>query len=366
MPLAMSICVFKRNSDGMKIVVDKFIPYINGVLEPFAEVQYLAPADFTPEAVRCADALVVRTRTRCDGALLADSAVKFIATATIGYDHIDTQFCAERGIAWTNAAGCNAAAVAQYVASALGMWAHDGRRDLRQLTLGIVGVGHVGCEVLKTANLLGMSVLQNDPIRANAENSADFVSLDTVAAHADVITFHTPLTHSGRYATYHLADADFFAKCARKPLIINAARGGVVDEQALKQALQCGRVSACVVDCWENEPHIDRELLDLSLLATPHIAGYSVDGKATATAMCVRAVSRFFGLGLDDFCVSQLPPKPICRCTYSALPQKMVENYDIRRDDAALRHQPDAFERLRSGYSFRREVDYLLENQQEA
>lgn len=366
MCLAMSNCVFKKNKSVRmrpKIIIDDFIPYIKGVFEPVADVVYLPPQAFTPQAVQHADALVVRTRTRCNGALLADSAVKFIATATIGYDHIDAQFCAEHGIVWTNAAGCNASSVAQYVASALCVWAHATRCDLRTLTLGIVGVGHVGREVLKTANLLGMSVLQNDPVRAAAEMATDFVSLDTVAAQADVITFHTPLTHSGRYATYHLADADFFAKCVRKPLIINAARGGVVDEQALKQALRCGRVAACVVDCWENEPHIDRELLDLSLLATPHIAGYSADGKATATTMSVRAVSRFFGLGLDDFCVSQLPPKPVCRCTYSALPQKMVENYDIRRDDAALRRQPDGFEQLRSGYPLRREADYLIENQ---
>lgn len=343
------------------IIIDDFIPYIKGVFEPVADVVYLPPKAFTPQAVRCADALVVRTRTRCDGALLAGSQVKFIATATIGYDHIDAPFCAERGIVWTNAAGCNAASVAQYVASALCVWAQAARRDLCRCRLGVVGVGHVGREVLKMANLLGMNVLQNDPIREKAEGKNGFVSLAEVAAQADIITFHTPLTHSGDYATYHLADADFFARCARKPLIINAARGGVVDEQALQQAVQRGNVAACVVDCWENEPRINRRLLDLSLLATPHIAGYSADGKATATTMSVRAVSRFFGLGLDDFRVAQLPPKPVCRCSRSALQQKMVENYDIRRDDAALRRNPEAFEQLRGAYPVRREAEYLLD-----
>lgn len=349
-----------------KIIIDDFIPYIKGVFEPVADVAYLPPKAFTPLAVRQADALVVRTRTRCDGALLASSSVRFIATATIGYDHIDARFCAERGVVWANAAGCNASSVAQYVASALCVWAQTKGIDLRGRTLGVVGVGHVGREVVKVANTLGMNVLQNDPVREQVEGKNDFVSLGEVAAQADVITFHTPLTYGGDYATHHLADAGFFAQCARQPLVINAARGGVMDEAALKQAVRRGGVSACVVDCWENEPQIDRELLGLSLLATPHIAGYSADGKAAAAEMSVRAVSRFFGLGLDGFRVAQLPPKPVCRCAWSDLPQKMLENYDVRRDDAALRLQPDAFERLRSAYPMRREAEYVLGGQREA
>lgn len=339
-----------------KIIIDDYIPYIKGVLEPVADVAYLPPTAFAPSEVGHADALIVRTRTRCNGALLSGTSVRFIATATIGYDHIDTHYCAEHAIAWTNAAGCNAPSVAQYVVSALCVWAQRSQCDLRKQTLGVVGVGHVGTIVSCVAKSLGMNVLCNDPLR----REPDFVSLDEVAAQSDIITFHTPLTHCGDYATYHLADERFFAQCQRKPLIINAARGGVVDEIALKHALAASRVSACVIDCWENEPQIDRELLGMSLIATPHIAGYSADGKAAATEMSVRAVSRFFGLGLDDFRVAQLPPKPVCRCTRSDLPQKMCDSYDILADDAALRHRPDAFEQLRSAYPMRRETEFVI------
>jgi erythronate-4-phosphate dehydrogenase len=343
----------------MKIVVDKFIPYINGVFEPFAEVQYLAPADFTPEAVRHADALIVRTRTHCNAALLSGSQVRFIATATIGYDHIDADFCQKNGIKWTNAPGCNAPAVGRYVASVLCFWAKKYGIDLREKTLGIVGVGHVGREVLKMAKLLGMSVLQNDPIREKAEKSGEFVLLTRIAHEADIITFHTPLTHDGEFATYHMADAQFFADCRRKPLIINAARGGVVDENALKNALKSGQISDCAIDCWENEPRIDAELLQMAMIATPHIAGYSADGKAAATEMCVRAVSQFFGLGLDDFCVKDLPMIEPCHCrSYEERTQAILRSYDISCDDAALRSAPNDFEKLRSEYKLRRDAKF--------
>lgn len=343
----------------MKIVVDKFIPYVNGVFEPFAEVQYLAPADFTPEAVRCADALIVRTRTHCNAALLSGTQVRFIATATIGYDHIDADFCQKNGIKWTNAPGCNAPAVGRYVASVLCFWAKKYGIDLREKTLGIVGVGHVGREVLKMAKLLGMSVLLNDPIREKAEKSSEFVSLTQLAHEADIITFHTPLTRDGEFATYHMADAQFFADCRRKPLIINAARGGVVDENALKNALKSEQISDCAIDCWENEPRIDAELLQMAMIATPHIAGYSADGKAAATEMCVRAVSQFFGLGLDDFCVKDLPKTEPCHCqSYDELTQTILRSYDISCDDAALRSAPNDFEKLRSEYKLRRDAQF--------
>ncbi len=343
----------------MKIVIDKFIPYINGVFEPFAEVQYLAPSDFTPEAVRCADLLIVRTRTHCNAALLGGSLVRFVATATIGYDHIDADFCQKNGIKWTNAPGCNAPAVGRYVASVLCFWAKKNAADLREKTLGIVGVGHVGREVLKMAKLLGMRVLQTDPIREKTEKSDDFVSLEQLAHEADVITFHTPLTREGEFATYHMADVDFFEKCKRKPLIINAARGGVVDENALKNALKSGQISDCAIDCWENEPRIDADLLQMAMIATPHIAGYSADGKAAATEMCVRAVSRFFGLGLDDFCVNDLPKMKPCHCrSYHELTQTILCSYDIGRDDAALRSAPNDFEKLRSEYKLRRDAQF--------
>ncbi|MGN0187737.1 MAG: 4-phosphoerythronate dehydrogenase [Paludibacteraceae bacterium] len=340
-----------------RILIDDCIPFIRGVFERVADVRYLPAADFVPEAVAAADALIVRTRTHCNAALLADSSVKFVATATIGFDHIDVDFCRQRGIAWTNAAGCNAEAVAQYVASALCVWAQRSQCDLHTKTLGIVGVGHVGSAVARVAKLLGMNVLCNDPLR----DEPDFVSLDEVAVGADVITFHTPLTYTGMFPTYHLADADFFSHCERKPLIINAARGGVVDEQALLTATNAGCIAAYVLDCWEGEPHIAADVLRSALIATPHIAGYSADGKANATTMAVQAVSRFFGLGLDDFVVGELPPKLLCRCTRAELPLRMLATYDIMADDARFRHAPTLFEQQRSCYPMRREVEWSLD-----
>lgn len=347
----------------MKFLIDRHIPYIEGVFEPFAKVQYLDAQQFTPDSVRNADALIVRTRTRCDQRLLANSSVRFVATATIGFDHIDTDFCSRNRIAWTNAAGCNATSVAQYVGSALAFWAKTiGKTSLEGLTLGIVGVGHVGRAVAHVAgNLLGMKLLLCDPIRQQNEPNEPFVSLETIAREADVITFHTPLTFEGEFSTYYLANEKFFDTCSRKPLIINAARGGVIDEQALKLALKSAKVSDCVVDCWENEPQIDGELLNRALVATPHIAGYSADGKANATMLSVRAVSKFFGLGIDDFSIPNLAPKQriVCHSAEEIL-SKLLETYDIQFDHNALISNRLQFEKIRSNYrKTRREVELL-------
>ncbi|HPW89809.1 MAG TPA: 4-phosphoerythronate dehydrogenase [Paludibacteraceae bacterium] len=342
------------------IVIDAHIPFIKGVLEQVAYVHYYPANEITADTVRHADALIVRTRTACNEALLAHSSVRFIATATIGFDHIDTEFCATQGIAWTNAAGCNASSVAQYIGSVLAFWANKNKFTLANKTLGIVGVGHVGTEVVHVAQLLGMRILLNDPPRAQHDKTTDFVSLDLIAREADVITFHTPLTTDGAYPTYNLASADFFDKLQRRPLIINSARGGVVDESALKIALKQGKISDVVLDCWENEPDVDKDLLQITLLSTPHIAGYSSDGKAKATEMSVRAVSRFFGLGLDDYTVTELSPKEIKCLTRHDLSQALLANYNIQADSEQLRANPERFEALRSHYPVRREMDWRV------
>lgn len=342
------------------IVIDAHIPFIKGVLEQVAYVSYYPANEITADVVRHADALIVRTRTACNEALLANSSVRFMATATIGFDHIDADFCAARSIAWTNAAGCNASSVAQYIGSALAFWANKNQCTLVGKTLGVVGVGHVGTEVVRMAQLLGMRVLVNDPPRAMEDKTTGFVSLDVIAREADVITFHTPLTVDGLFSTLHLGNSSFFNGLKRKPLIINSARGGVVDEFALKEALKTGKIADVVIDCWENEPLIDKKLLDLSLLSTPHIAGYSADGKAKATEMSVRAVSRFFNLGLDDFCVAELPPK-VCKAVIrEQLPLLMLENYNVLQDSNQLRSNPEKFEDLRSHYPIRREVEWRV------
>ncbi|MDD3479599.1 MAG: 4-phosphoerythronate dehydrogenase [Paludibacteraceae bacterium] len=342
------------------IVIDAHIPFIKGVLESVAQVSYYPANEITADVVSHADALIVRTRTACNEALLANSSVRFIATATIGFDHIDADFCAAHAIEWTNAAGCNASSVAQYIGSALAVWANKNQDTLAGKTLGVVGVGHVGTEVVRMAHLLGMRILLNDPPRAMEDKTTGFVSLDVLAREADVITFHTPLTTDGLFPTYHLANADFLNQLQHKPLLINSARGGVVDELALKAALKLGKIADVVLDCWEHEPAIDNDLLQATLLSTPHIAGYSADGKAKATEMSVRAVSRFFDLGLDDFTVSELSPKQVKLVARDHLPEALLANYDIRVDSDQLWANPERFEALRSHYAVRREIDWRV------
>lgn len=357
----------------MKIIIDDKIPFMRGQAERLGTAVYLPGAAITADDVCDADALIVRTRTRCDEALLKGSRVKFIATATIGFDHIDTAWLAKNGIGWTNCPGCNAGSVAQYVESALLLLARAGRIRLdAATTLAIVGVGHVGTQVALMAKRLGLNLLLCDPLRlqgcggveegsAAAGGIADAAccaTLDDVCRQADIITFHTPLTRQGLHATYHLASADFFSRLQRRPVVINSSRGEVVDTSALIGALRGGIVREAVVDTWENEPNISRELLDRAFLATPHIAGYSADGKANGTRMSLEAVARFFGV--DCLFDVEAPAVPPTFRYYPEAPDDAAANpslalYDPRRDSDALKTDPAAFERLRGNYPLRRE-----------
>lgn len=347
----------------MKIIIDDKIPYIAGVLEPYAEVSYVPGFQITAQMVKDADALVIRTRTFCNRQLLEGSSVKFIATATIGYDHIDTGYCEQNGIRWANAPGCNSKSVEQYVAAALLVWAAAKNKLLKDQCIGIVGVGNVGSKVARFCSLLGMKVLLNDPPRERAEGTSNFVSLRQIMAEANIITLHVPLNMQGDDATYHLGDSVFFAGLQRNPLIINTCRGEVVDTQALKNALQMGQVSDCICDCWENEPNIDAGLLAASFLATPHIAGYSRDGKATGTQMSIAALSSFFGLGIDQWQPTgiEAPEHPVFKPNANVnseqdmIAQAVTHTYDIRHDDHSFRKGPSRFEKLRGDYPARRE-----------
>lgn len=323
----------------MKVVIDHKIPYIKEAIEKIAdEVVFLPGNAFTPEAVKDADALIVRTRTRCNRELLEGSQVKFIATATIGYDHIDTAYCQEAGITWTNCPGCNAGSVEQYIFSTLCLLKEKKGLDLKKATLGIVGVGHVGGRVKRMAEALGMKILLNDPPRAD-RGEEGFVDLATILRECDVITFHTPLNREGKYATYHLVDEDLLFSLKRTPFIINASRGEVVDTASLLAALAAGKVRGAVIDTWEYEPCISRELLEVAFLATPHIAGYSADGKANATRMSLEALCKFFGIEADFKIV---PPEGPC-------------DYDPTRDSEWLKAAPEKFEWFRGNYPIRRE-----------
>lgn len=344
----------------MKIVADNTVPYLKGVAEPIADVTYLTSNEFTPDRIHDADVLIVRSIDKCTRELLEGSRVRLITSATIGFDHIDTRYCDEAGITWKNSPGCNAVSVAQYVLAGLITTALRKGETLQGKTIGIVGVGHVGKEVEKVCTAYGMKVLRNDPPRAEAEGESGFVSLDTIAAQADIITFHTPLTKEGRFATRHLADAAFFGKLRRKPWFINASRGAVHDTQALLQARKEGKIGELIIDCWENEPRIDRELLAAAAIATPHIAGFSADGKANGTRMCLENIEAFFGVKVEKIgeVVPPAPANPIIDLnafTGNRIEQAILATFDPLAVDKALREEPDKFEWFRANYRHPRE-----------
>lgn len=338
----------------MKIIVDNKIPYIKEAVEKIADkVIYVPGKDFTPELVRDADALIIRTRTHCNRELLEGSQVKFIATATIGFDHIDTAFCKQSGIEWTNAPGCNSASVAQYIQSALLVVQSCQHKKLSDLTIGIVGVGNVGNKVAQIAQGFGMRILLNDLPREEKEKNSSFTSLQRIAEEADIITFHVPLYKEGKYKTFHLADEAFFRLLKRKPVIINTSRGEVIETDALLKALQTHAISDAVIDVWENEPEINRELLDKVLIGTPHIAGYSADGKANATKMSLDSICRFFHLEAD---YEIIPPTPATPDIYAKTHEDaLLQIYNPVADSQRLKSQPNQFETLRGDYPLRRE-----------
>ncbi len=348
----------------MKIVCDNKIPFLRGVLEPYAEVVYLPGRETTPEVVRDADALITRTRTVCNEALLKGSSVKVIATATIGFDHIDTRWCEAHGIVWRNAPGCNSWSVKQYLGSVLVRLARKHSLNLEGMTLGVVGVGNVGSKVAQAASALGMKVLLNDPPRERREGPEGFVSLDEIIERSDIITLHVPLSREGEDATWHLFDDARISSMRPSQILINSSRGPVVDNAALKRALESRSILAGVLDVWEGEPEPDRELIGLLDISTPHIAGYSADGKANGTAASVRTVSEILGLPLTDWSPEGLPaPAQSLGFTLDAagktrqevLSEAILHAYDVLSDSDALRGAPELFEKLRGDYPVRRE-----------
>lgn len=340
--------VNKLNKPALKFVADCHIPYLRGVLEPYACVEYLSPDDITPEVVKDADGLIVRTRTRIDSQLLNDSQCRFVATATIGTDHIDKKWAKEREISIVNAPGCNAPAVAQYVFASLARLIN---RPISQHTIAIVGVGNVGRIVERWARALDMRVMRVDPLRQEAEGGTDWHTLEDVAREADIITFHTPLTRDGEHSTYHLADNEFFKSLKRAPIIINSSRGPVVDNAALVEAINEGLVSHSVIDVWEGEPAINLDLLEKADIATPHIAGYSRDGKIRATSMVLNEISEYFGLPRLNADGPTAQPVPE---TVSI--QSVMKSYNPLDDTRALKSDPTQFEKLRDNYNLRAEA----------
>ena len=322
----------------MRVIIDKDIPFLNEVFPLDIEVLHLAPEEITSQTVRDADALFVRTRTRIDKELLEGSRVRFVATATIGFDHIDQEYCQQNGIHWVSCPGCNAQAVCDYVEEAI---ATSPPRLLASspLTIGIVGYGHVGKLVAQMAQRRGYKVLLSDPPLGIGAPLTD------IAPQCDVLTFHTPLTFDGEYPTYHLCDENVLRLCKPGTLIINAARGGVIDEHALLSCLSPLASSPhrllASIDCWEGEPNLNHELLKHVDLASFHIAGYSIQGKMNASEMCLRAFCEFFSL-------------PILSINKKVVPlQGDSEPGWLKRISAQLKAAPEHFEQLRKQYKLR-------------
>ena len=347
----------------MKIIADNKIPFLRGALEPYAEVVYLPGKETTADVVRDADALITRTRTACNASLLEGSKVRVIATATIGFDHIDTAWCEANGIIWKNAPGCNSWSVKQYVTAALVTLARKRGLKLEGMTLGVVGVGNVGSKVAEAASILGMKVLLNDPPRQRAEGGP-FVSLDEIISRSDIITLHVPLQKEGEDATWHLFDAARLAKLRPSQILINSSRGPVVDNKALKTALAGHHIAGACLDVWEGEPELDPGLVEMLDLSTPHIAGYSADGKANGTTASVRTVAEVLGLPLTDWEATGIPAPAqelefdldaTGKSLQEVLTEAVLHTYDIEADSNALRADLGAFEKLRGDYPVRRE-----------
>ena len=341
----------------MKIVADVNVPFLQGVFEPYAEVVYKDGKEISHADVSDADALIIRTRTRCDASLLEGSSVKMIATATIGMDHIDLDYCNKKGIEVYNAEGCNSGGVMQYVFSALYGVASRKAIKLDDFTFGVIGVGNVGSKVAALAGLLGFKVLRCDPPRAEKEGSEDFCSLDYLLANSNVVTLHVPLNETTR----GMADEEFFTLMQPGSIFINAARGEVVNESALKEAMP--KFGAVIIDTWNNEPDVDEELIDMVDIATPHIAGYSYRGKQNGTASAVCSVARHFGISdlYGFYPLNDRPEYEPVKLDLTGMKQGEIAalfqyNYPVFTDDFRFRMEPGNFEKMRSAYQYRREV----------
>ena len=340
----------------MKIVADKHIPFLEGVFEPYADVVYIDGRQIDHEDVIDADALIIRTRTKCNADLLDGTKVQLISTATIGTDHIDLDYCARHGIEVHNAEGCNAGGVMQYVFSALYGVASRKNIKLDGANFGIIGVGHVGSKVEHMARYLGFNVLRCDPPRAAADGEEGFCSLEYLLANSQIVTMHTPLDDTTR----GMADEEFFMLMQPGAIFINASRGEVMNEDALKAAYP--KLGAAIIDTWNNEPDVDEDLIELVDVATPHIAGYSFQGKQNGTASAVQSVAHHFGIEelYDYYPENDIPdhePKllDLKDKKQGEIAAVFQYNYPIFTDDFRFRMEPGNFEKMRSNYQYRRE-----------
>jgi erythronate-4-phosphate dehydrogenase len=356
----------------LKIVADRNIPYADVAFGSMGQVTLLPAGELTAAAVRDADVVLVRSTVKVNEALLGASRAQFVATATIGTDHMDIPWLEAHHLAWAAAEGSNAGSVAQWFAAALLTVAEKQHLRLAGMTIGIVGVGAIGCLVERIAHALGCAVLRCDPPRARTEGDAGYVSLDDLLASSDVVTFHVPLTTDGPDATHHLLDRTRLARVSPSAILVNSSRGPVIDTAAVAEARREGRLRALILDVFENEPNLAPEVVESTDLATPHIAGHSLDGKAAGTHAVYQAACAYFGLPAKWAPKRSLPPPPVRNLvldtrsmTDEATALSAIRRfYRIEDDDAALRRilrQPAgeraaAFQKYRASYPERREL----------
>ena len=359
----------------MKIIVDENIIYGQEAFSLFGEVVLMNGRNISGEAIKDADALIVRSITPVGEKLLDNSKVKFVGTATIGTDHINLEYLKSRGIAFSSAKGCNSYAVVEYVMSAISLLFHQKRSKFNQNILGIVGVGNIGSKVAMLGGALGFKVLRNDPPLQRESDSNIYCSLDEIFE-SDVITLHVPLNKSGIDRTFHLLNKDNLGKIKNDAVLINTSRGPVINNADLKEKLKQQKDFISVLDVWENEPNIDHELLELVKIGTAHIAGYSYEGKLTGTRMIYEALCRHLNVAPEwEPPVLSLPNNELEineNCSgEDNLYNIFSKSYPIDKDDHQLRNilkQKDGnahfyFDLIRKNYSPRRElVNYKIKN----
>lgn len=360
----------------MHIVADENIPLIDEFFADIGSIERVAGRSMSAADVQDADVLLVRSVTQVDASLLQGSAVKFVGTATIGTDHIDQTYLQQQGIGFKSAPGCNAQAVVDYVLSALSVLIDTRGISFTDLSVAIIGVGNVGLLLRQRLEEMGVAVLAVDPFK-DPQDVGDLVSLED-ALQADVISLHTPLTSEGEHATQHLINAERLAQMKPDACLINSCRGAVVDNAALMSHMRSHADFEAILDVWENEPELDLKLMHRAMLATPHIAGYSLDGKMRGTEYVYQGLCEFFGLPIRRKLAQFLPEPGIKMVSFSdqvplnqALRTAIRAAYEIRVDDGVMRsamirasHQGDGslretFDRLRKNYPLRRDIPRL-------
>ena len=355
----------------MKTIVAETVMLGREAFETLGEVEVIPDREIGPQHLKNADALMIRSKTKASRDLLANSPVRFVGTATAGFEHIDFQWLENNNIQWIASPGCNAPSVADYILTAL-LFLHTTKGlPLEGKTMGIIGVGQVGGRIAERAQALGLRILLNDPPRANQEGSEAFTSLETLLVESEIVTLHVPLITEAPWPTLKMANAAFFEKMKSGAVFINASRGKVLDADALLQAKAAGKISLTILDVWNPEPCIRTEILDLADIGTAHIAGHSLEGKLNGTVQIYEAACKFFDLQPTWDPAPLLPSLPLpqlnidsCGKTdLAVLAEATRAVYDITHDDAALRKatvpkekdRAKNFDFLRANYPVRRE-----------